>query len=365
MASTDKTKAQPNTTAVKPPVIVKKKRAGSCLFIGFLSIVAITLSSYAVYSNYQLRQLTHQQTQTLIAKFNFIKNSHVDKKNDENAAIQAISQSEKKLQSAMRALNRQLQTTLQQPLYQKQDWLLLKARYYLELAQVNAHWSSDQEASIALLQQADALLATASEQEVLTIRQAIAKEITMLQALPKIDMAGLLSQLDAAQDLVSQLPIKRSLLQPLSNKNMSSEDSSQSTWENKFNTSMKVLEKLVVIQHNNRDLTPLLSPFYQAMLRENIRFNLQETQWALLQNNPAVYQLSLTQALKNVKKIFDENTNDTQSLIDQLQALRQQPLTIPPPLINESLPLLNQFIESKDAHLAVPPTTTQKKEQSS
>ncbi len=96
-----------------------------------------------------------------------------------------ISQTQTNLQNKIQQMNKDLQAALREHFDQKQDWLLLKARYYLELAQINAHWSDDQQVTIALLQQADALLRTIPDQQLFTVRQAIAQEITQLQVLPK------------------------------------------------------------------------------------------------------------------------------------------------------------------------------------
>ncbi len=237
---------------------------------------------------------------------------------------------------------------MQQQLYQKHDWLLLKARYYLELAQINTHWSKDPETSIALLQQADTLLAAIADQQLFSVRQTIAKDIAQLQALPKIDIAGLLSQLDAIQTLIANLPLKLPFNSPSIN---AEEKNTTSTWQERLKQNMHSLKKLVVIRRHEENFKPLLSPTYHALLCESIQLNLQQAQWAILQNNPAIYQLSLSQALKEIKQTFDENAQETQSLVKQIQVLQQVKLVVPNPDIDESLLLLNQAIAAKTSPL--------------
>ncbi len=87
---------------------------------------------------------------------------------------------------------------------------------------------------------------------------------------------------------------------------------------------MNILKKLVVVRHNEEEVQPLLSPLHQALLRDSIRLDLQQAQWALLQNNPKVYNLSLTHALQNIKRNFAENEQSTQALIKQLQDLQEE-----------------------------------------
>ena len=65
--------------------------------------------------------------------------------------------------------------------------------------------------TMATLQQADVLLASIHDQRLFNIRQEIAKELVEIQATPTPDIAGLLSQLDAAIELIPNLPLKAAI----------------------------------------------------------------------------------------------------------------------------------------------------------
>lgn len=340
------------THSIQPPSnkIEEKPAKTTASFVPVLSLImagiALVSGLYAAYTSQQLHQATSQQTQALNSEINELKQNQLEVKTHFAEAAQTSSQTQEKIQTQVQELSKNLHIAMQQRLYQKQDWVLLKARYYLELAQINGHWSDDQQATIALLQQADTLLATVSNHKLFTVRQAIAREITQLQALPKIDTAGLLSQLDAAQSIISNLPIKQAFNQAATVPTKSIDNDSPTTWRERFYDSMSLLEKLVVVRHHDEEINSLLSPVHQAVLRESIRLNLQEAQWAILQNNPQVYELALTQAIKDVKRTFDESAESTQALIKKLQELSQEKLATTKPVIEESLPLLNQLIES-------------------
>ena len=90
---------------------------------------------------------------------------------------------------------------------------------------------------------------------------------------------------------------------------------------------MNLLEKMVIIRRDDENISPLISPLYESILKENIRLNLQEAQWAILNNNPAVYQLTLKQAIINLKKSFNKTSQDISSLLKQLQDLQQIKIT--------------------------------------
>jgi uroporphyrin-3 C-methyltransferase len=315
------------------------------MFSLVIAVIALISGLYAAYTSQQLRQATNQQTQALSIEINQLNQKQLEGKINFTATVQATNQIQEKMQKQVQELSKNLHIAMQQRFYQKQDWVLLKARYYLELAQINSHWSNDQQATIALLQQADALLMTVSNQQLFGARQAIAQEITQLQTLPKVDVTGLLSQLDAARRVISDLPAKQAFKSAVAD-TKSTDKTTLPTWREKLNNSMHLLEKLVVVRHSDEEINSLLSPIHQTVLRESIGLNLQEAQWAILQNNPQVYQLSLIQAMKDIKRAFDEKTESTQALLKQLQNLAQEKLIIPKPTLEESLLLLNQLIES-------------------
>lgn len=307
--------------------------------VAILALVLAANSFYLTWSLYQ--QSTYYASSILVLKE---QQSATIKQLRE--ALQGWSASEQKMKSQVSELSKNLHTALQQRLYQNQDWIMLKARHYLELAQINWHWSRDSRASIALLQQADSLLRELSDQRIFPVRQSLATEISRLQSIPDVDIAGLLSQLDAAQATVSTLPIQTIIISPLPNGATPAETSSPSAWRAKLRENISMLEKLVIIKRNDEDIKPMLTPLHQAVLRESIRMNLQEAQWAILQSNTLVYQHSLSQALDDIARTFDNKAPGTQALIKTLQNLQQQNLSPEKPAITESLRLLNQIIDA-------------------
>lgn len=336
----DKIQNKPTSKATPPKPLL----GGMPLLSGVVALLALLVAFYAIYSSKQSQERTQQQAQAINSTIEEIKQQQSDTQNKLATVKTATKQSQTSMQNQLQAMHENLESAMQQRLFQTQDWLLLKARYYLELAQINAHWSDDQGATIGLLQQADALLRNLPDQQLFNVRQAIAQEIVQLQALPKIDVAGLLSQLDATENALDNLPIK----QPLDNSQLNQASNKENpSWRQKFKDSIYVLEKLVVVRRNDEDIQPLLSPLHQTLLRDSIRFNLQEAQWALLHNNPKIYQLALSQALKNINRAFDENALATQTLVKQLQVLQQEKLETVRPTIDQSLALLNELIASK------------------
>lgn len=315
------------------------------------SLIALILSLFTMHSTTEKQTAIQNEKNFLLSKINHLKKTQktIQEKILDN--INSIQQTESSLQTKLDSINKELQQSISQKQYQKQDWLLLKARYCLELAQIDVHWSDHYNASIALLQQADSLLQELNSPKIFEIRQIIAKEIAQLKAIPKLDVTGLLSQLDAAKASVNALTIQLSDTNSISNENSPSntqQNAENSSWRKQFQNSVNLLEKLVVIRRNEEPIQPLLSPLYEALLKESIIIHLNEAQWAILNNNPEIYQLVLKQATKNLAKTFNPQAAITVALLKQLNELQNVQLNVEKPKIGLALPELNQLIDDKD-----------------
>ncbi|WBV66045.1 uroporphyrinogen-III C-methyltransferase [Legionella pneumophila] len=314
-----------------------------------LAFLAIIVSIYSIQleKQFQNHQLVENKNLTDELERIKVEQNTVQKLLDNNA--NHLQQIQSDLTSKMDSLNKELQTAMKQKLYQNNDWLLLKARYYLELAQINVHWSDNFNTSVALLQQADALLKGMNIPKIFTIRQTIAKEIAQLKSISVVDITGILSQLDAAQAAINNLSIQSVVdQQEVLNHITKSEESGKTGWRNRLQDSVNFLEKLVVIRRHNENIQPLISPLYKSAIKENIRLNLQEAQWAILNNNPAVYQFALNQAIANLKRVFNESSQNTDVLIKQLSTLQNVKLTQEKPVVGQAIPLINQMIDNKE-----------------
>lgn len=341
MVNTDKEQNQ-----ISNPTKVTDSTKKACPFkwlSAVLILITLIAAGYASFTSYQLRQSVNTQANQL---------TQMQKKNQADLdATQQTKTSLLAMQNQIDTLSKNVNTILPQRLYQKQDWLLLKVRYFLELAQVNAHWTDDNQTTIALLTQADELLTTITNQKSYQLRQSIVNEISTLKALPTIDRAGLLSQLDAAQNSIAALPIRQvAALQPAESAHQPSDPSTPS-WKKKMRQGMNLLERLVVIRHHETPIQPLLSPMHELLIRDSLKMNLQQAQWAILQKNIPVYQLSLTQALTNLQKYFDNQAASTQALIKSLEELQGETIQQKQPPIEQSLALITAWIESNNAEL--------------
>lgn len=290
---------------------------------------------YAIASIFYWKAWTTTQTLT----FNHALQTLTQKQTQSADHIQSLRQEQETLQEQLNNQERSLNTVIQQHSYQNYQWLILKARYFLELAQMNAYWGNNLEATDFMLQHADKLLMDIPNQRLAGVRQAIAKERAQIQATPKIDHTAILGQLNAAQTTAL------ALLHPaLSEKNSLNENQALHTWSSSWKDGVKWLGSLIVIRHHPKT-TMLLNVEQATLVREEIQVSLQEAQWAVLQDNETVYQFALKQALQHAHRLLELNFTNTQELIKQLENLQVIHLAHSKPFPDKSLPLLNQVIE--------------------
>lgn len=328
--------------AVVPVPSAKPRTVSPWLKIALaVAVGGAALSTYLVL---QWHQEAQSELQGLRAKLLAMKTQQEHTLTQLDSTVQSV----KAADEQRGLLEKQMNTVLQSQTYRANDWILLKARYYLELAQINATWGSDIQTTSNLLNQADVLLTNIHEERVLEVRRAIAQEIAAVDAIEKVDAAGLLSQLDAAQELVNSLKTP-SIPTQEDNANSTSPETHKdmSGWRARLQESMHALEKLVVVRRMDTDAQPFVTPAYAALLRGRVQLALQEVQLAVLQRNEALYQLTLKQAIQQVNQSFDLHDSTTTGLLQQLKELQQQTVMQKKINIGQALLLLNQTIDIK------------------
>lgn len=338
------TEAQPDISS-REPTGAPAKASLSLLPMMLLTIIAILLAGYSLITS----QKTALNAQHLTEKAS----QDAERLGVLQSQNQELAQSQKALNDQFNHMQAALKQALEQQMYQNQDWLLLKARYYLELAKIDAQWTEHYETSTNLLQQADMLLKPIVNPKLLPVRQAIAKEISDIKALPVLDVTGLLSQLVAVQHQVYDLKARPQNIDTKNHTPIATEPAA-SMWESAWQRSLAELQKMVIVRHHDTDIKPMLSPIYQATVKEAIYIQLQQAQWAVIHKNQAIYELSLKQAITSLKQHFDVNTKPAESILKQLDTLEHVSLNMEKPTSGTALELLNQVIEQQKLQVNAP-----------
>lgn len=227
--------------------------------------------------------------------------------------------------------------------HDNREWVLAEAEYLIRLAEFSLTFQSNVPVAVKLLTLADQHIKSLADPSMLPLRQALANDITTLNAIPDVDTTGLITKLNALSLEIAQLPVipSQAISTQTADVMQQSMVKQQSLWH-KFWANISQSLKNVVIIRRQTAITPLLSPQQQAYLIENVRLQIAQAQWAVLHQQPAIYQQSLIQAIQWLKDYFVQSSNSTQSVISALENL--QTVTIKPtvPDLSVTLKLLPQ-----------------------
>ncbi len=307
-------------------------------FLPIVGIVAVSLMLVVVYINIYVKQLLLQQSQQTRQQYVVLQQS------TQQTLQQFQEEAQERVQGINDTFNQLLKDQHTQP--QPSNWILFKARYYLELASINNIWTDDNQTTLALLQEADTLLATVQQENMVPVRQAIADERAALLAIPNLDVTGILSTLQTLQQTVDTM-------QPLfetttaKTQTTTTKSFSQLTWREHFQQALQTLRSLVIVQHHDESLSAYMTPTYVAMQRAAIRLHLAEAEAAVMQRQTEVYQLMLKQVRDNLVLIFDPNQDKTKAMLNLLDTLQAVKFTHTKPSLAISAQRLNQIIQTE------------------
>lgn len=208
---------------------------------------------------------------------------------------------------------------LQQQTIGKQDsWVLAEVNYLVNQANYHVRFDRDIEAAIALLQTADQRLAGLDDPKLLDLRQSLAHAITDLQAVPKVDLPGILLRLTTLQEKIVQLPLRI----PVAMSEKTITKSTPLNWQEALQNSWHTLKQLIVVRRIDQPVMPLLSVEQQVYLQQNVQILLQQAAFTALRNQNVVYQNSLNQALDLIQRYYAPDSPITQAVVQSLHELQ-------------------------------------------
>lgn len=230
------------------------------------------------------------------------------------------------------------------------DWRLAEAEYLLRLANQRVLMEKRPEGALALLRNTDKILAELDDVTLYALRQALARDIAKLEAVPKLDVEGSYLRLAALIEQTAslatlsleqqrQLP---QLLQEITPEGI--DESLKADLQTSFSRAMASLENLVVIQHHDSPIEPLLSPEQGHYLRQNVQLHLEQSQLALLRQQQVIYKTSLDRTAELLKRYFDADQSGTAAMLDAINALSALQVAPNMPDISGSLTLLQQHL---------------------
>jgi len=205
------------------------------------------------------------------------------------------------------------------------DWLLAEVEYLLRIANQRVLMDKDPASAIALLQAADQILAENTGSH--NLRSTIAQDMANLQAVERLDVAGIYLAIAAQIRLVDGLQRTEYRFAP--EIPVMTVDSPVETgiWSKVTHLGDRfasVLLRYVDFRRTSEKISPILPPDEEYYLRQNLILSLQQAQMGLLRERPTVFSTSLADASAWLLEYFDPDHPRTlamQAALDELQAV--------------------------------------------
>lgn len=276
---------------------------------------------------------------------------------DSNQALETVASLEKDVtslketQDAIRASLEKLNSDLR---INRLEWALTETEQLMVIANNRLQLARDTHSALAALHAADRQLQHLAMPKFLPVRRELAREISALESLDKMDIGGITLRLATLADSVDRLPLapdvptvpSESARAPENNPSMALADDD---WRRNFRDLWRDILSLVRIRDDLSVQRPLLPPEQQYFLRENLRLLLNGAQQALLQGSVPTYQQDLKTAQRLLKDYYETGSPAVSAMQAELNRLQGMKILTDMPDITASLTLLRRLSGRSDA----------------
>ncbi len=187
----------------------------------------------------------------------------------------------------------------------RRRWLRAEAEYFLNIANTELALTADVERAVRALELADARLRQADEPALAPVRAEIARELTQLAAVPRVDRAGISLRLASLAEQVDDLPLPQPAPGVFAGDRPLSPDDAEPGLERALAALRQALSGMLSVRRDDAPLTPQLAPAEVFFLRRNLELQIENARLALLQRESALYQDHLRSAVRWLEAWFD------------------------------------------------------------
>lgn len=242
----------------------------------------------------------------------------------------------------------------------RSQWLRTEATYYLRIANAQALLGGDAEVIAGALKLADEKLRETGDPTVTPVRAALSEEIAALEAMPRVDRAGVSFRLQALSTMTDSWPLRA-----VAPDNFTPEavtvDPQLGYWERFIATLKTVFSSIISVKETDAPPLAQLGVAEQALIVESVKAELQVARLAFATGNQDLFAGSLARTGAQVELYFDTSSaavTSAMATLDELQAM-EMPGALPD--ISRSLALMLGELRPVNAAPAeiVPPETAE------
>ena len=350
LSNTEQPKASeaPNTTTATP---ARRSGSGLALLALLLGAAGVAVGGWGAWQVRQLQGSEQGQGEHLQAL-----NQRADALQQREqqltaqlASLPAASELEDRrrlvaqLQGDQQRLSQRLETALGES---RKEWRLAEAEHLLRLATLRLSALQDIASARALVEGADEILREQSDPGAFAAREQLARSLATLSSTQQPDRTGLFLKLAAQREQVQQLSAQSPEFDGKADAlgALTADGDGASRWSQWW----AEISKYFQIEFNADDnVRPLLSGQSLNQLRLALSLTIEQAQWAALNGEAKVYTQALDDARSVLLANFNADNPQSKAMLDSLNQLAEQPVSVVTPDLSESLAAVQAYIQRR------------------
>jgi uroporphyrin-3 C-methyltransferase len=213
---------------------------------------------------------------------------------------------------------------------------LAELEQMLTFASQQLQLSGDVNLALTGLNNIDQQLARLNRPELISVRQAITRDMDTLKAMPYLDVVGVTAKLDSLINKVDTLPllIDEGHDTPVKHQPFAKDAGALQQFVLEIWHEFK---QLIQIRRMDKPEAALLTPEQAFFLRENIKLRLLSARSSLLQRNEAAFRTDVAAIKRYLNDYFDTQMPMTQGALQVIKQLEEQQIRVALPDLSASL----------------------------
>ncbi len=203
----------------------------------------------------------------------------------------------------------------------RREWLAQEAAFTVRLAAQRLSSARDVSAALALLSNADRLLAEVDDSRLDRARMAIAADRAQLMAAPRVDTVGIYARFSALVTQAEALSIGRQRTSEQVDDLPAPGDGwlARARWG--WEAALAKLSGYLVIKTRDREASALNTPTEEELTRQLIRLLLEQAQIAALSNNQLLFDKTLVRATDALRSVEAQDPDRATPMLAELASL--------------------------------------------
>ncbi len=250
-----------------------------------------------------------------------------------------LKQRESELQATLEDVRRSIGRTGNQ-------WMAAEAEYLMRVANHRLRLERDEKTALSALQAADGRLKATGDPLWTEVREALASEMSDLQALVKLDTIGKAAILGSMVKQVDKLRLLDAKAPEIHVKTKTSEalnlDDVISKAKELLAQGWAGFKSLVIVRRHDAPVTAMMPPEHRYFIYQNLRMQLEAARFAILRADEELYKSSLTTVQEWLNEFVVKDDPAAQAMAEELKGLLKVNIRPELPDISGSLRLLRE-----------------------